>query len=58
MVPEIDRRRWLQLVGVCSASAALGCGDNARPTEDEAAAIFEPTSDALLVGVWSRTAAT
>ena len=52
----IDRRRWLKLVGVGAAGSALGCGDNLGATTDEASAIFEPTQDALLVGVWSRFA--
>jgi alkaline phosphatase D len=50
----IDRRRWLELVGIGAAGATLSCGDNTRV--DEAAAIFEPAPDAFLVGVWSPLA--
>jgi alkaline phosphatase D len=53
---SIDRRRWLELVGLGAAGAAFSCGDNNQDLGSEGSAIFEPAPDALLVGVWSRVA--
>lgn len=53
-VADPSRRAFLRMVGTGGASLALGCGDPA-PAE-LAAAILEPSSDALLVSVWARGA--
>ncbi|HSK05778.1 MAG TPA: alkaline phosphatase D family protein [Kofleriaceae bacterium] len=49
-----SRRDWMRVVGAGGAALALGCGDHGP--SDLAAAILEPSSDALLVSVWARRA--
>ena len=52
----INRRELARLVGAGMAGLTLGCGDNlTRP--NAGAAVLEPSSDALLVSVWSAVGA-
>lgn len=53
-MPDPSRRDWFRVVGAGGAALALGSCDLNRA--EVAAAIFEPSSDALLVSVWARSA--
>ena len=50
----MSRRDWMRIVGAGGAALAFGCGE--QGPGDLAAAILEPSSDALLVSVWARHA--
>lgn len=49
----MSRRDWIRFIGVGAASLGVSCGDNVD--EDTGAAIFDPTPDAFLLSVWSRS---
>lgn len=54
-----SRRDLLRLAGVGAGRLVLGCGDNIKvrpPDGRHAAAVFEPSPDALLVAIWAATA--
>jgi len=53
----MNRRDFVRLVGAGSLAVVAGCGDNLHPgTSDDAVAIFEPTTGAFIVAVWSANA--
>lgn len=50
----LNRRELGRVVGAGLAGLAIGCGDDVEPPV-AGAAVFEPSTDALLVSVWSAT---
>jgi alkaline phosphatase D len=54
MIPALDRRQWLRLVGVGASGALFSCRDTPR----DASAVVEPSEDALTIAVWSSSART
>ncbi|MCW5804893.1 MAG: alkaline phosphatase D family protein [Deltaproteobacteria bacterium] len=61
MARDLDRREWLLATSALGAGAiafAVGGGgcDHAGGTRDAAAAVLEPSHEALIVAVWARRA--